>query len=308
MTEGPLRRIAREAGLDLVEALGALAPTDLQSVLLEVRRRQAGRLEPSSVLQRYAGNRFCGPAGVDPRQLIAVEQVAWSLLPPEFEPIELSPLCPLGTSSAVAAVDQNKVVAADRGVEVVSDSTNVLALEAALRRRRAREQDGMQSVVRLATSQRQVRAQHFGAPRLSAHFGLLGLVTAGRALPRSGFECAALIEHVRYFVSLVRHWRPGWRIEVGLTDFAGRTRLLEEQLLAPLAEGSAGDVEVGLDPDRRTGRGYYPGLCYKLHATTDSGERLEVGDGGATDWTQRLLSDRRERLVIGAVGLERLLV
>jgi hypothetical protein len=121
----------------------------------------------------------------------AFEQLAWSLLPDGYHPIELSPLSPLGTCSTLAAVDQNKVVATDRNVEVVSDSTNVLALEAALRRREAlRETGGAESVVRLAASQRQVRAQHYGNPWLSAHFRLLAVVTAGRALPRSSLHCA----------------------------------------------------------------------------------------------------------------------
>ena len=53
-----------------------------------------------------------------------------SLLPPEYEPVELSPLAPLGTSSVVGTVHQNKVVSTSRNSEVLSDPTNVLALEA----------------------------------------------------------------------------------------------------------------------------------------------------------------------------------
>jgi hypothetical protein len=32
---------------------------------------------------------------------------------------------------------------------------------------------------------------------------------------------------------------------------------------------------------------------------------LELADGGAVDWTQKLLSDAKERLVISGIGSER---
>lgn len=268
VADGPPPRIVEGLGVDLVDALVSLPPTDLQSVLLEVHRRLADGLTPHAVLERHAQSRFLHSA----------------------------------------PVDQNKVVTADRNVEVVSDSTNVLALEAALRRRAALpEPHGAGSVVRLAASQRQVRAQRYGDPRTPAHFGLLAVVAAGRATPRSSFECGALVEQVEYFVSLLRRWRPAWTVEVVVTDFAGRSRLLEEQVLAPLGE-LAPHLDVRVDFDRQEGRGYYLDLCYKLHVVTESGASVEVADGGSTDWTRKLLSDRRERLVIGGLGTERLLV
>jgi hypothetical protein len=58
----------------------------------------------------------------------------WQLLPAEVEGVELSPIAPLGTCSAVGPVSQNRIVSAMRSAEVVSDSTNALAVEAADRR------------------------------------------------------------------------------------------------------------------------------------------------------------------------------
>ncbi|MGA5759927.1 hypothetical protein [Nonomuraea bangladeshensis] len=55
------------------------------------------------------------------------------------------------------------------------------------------------------------------------------------------------------------------------------------------------------DPGRESGRGYYSGLCFKVYA-----DGMEVGDGGFTDWTARLLGNRKERLLISALGLDRL--
>ena len=43
---------------------------------------------------------------------------------------------------------------------------------------------------------------------------------------------------------------------------------------------------------------------FHVHATTADGARVQLVDGGFTDWTQRLLSDRKERLLISGVGSE----
>lgn len=307
MPDGLLQRIGKEVGVDLVEALVGLDPTDLQSVLIEVHRQVAGRLDPPAVLRRYTDSRFVRPADLDPRELSALRLLAWSLLPEGYEPVELSPLCPLGTCSAIATVDQNKAVAGDRNVEVVSDSTNVLALEAALRRRvAARAAPRRDAIVRLATSQRHVRAQFYGNPQAAVHFELFATVTAGRALPKSSFECMAVVEQVAYFVSLIQRWRPGWTVNVAITDFAGRSRLLEECVRIPLLDQAPG-TNVRIDAHRQGGRGYYVDLCYKVYVTTEEGEQFEVGDGGSTDWTRKLLSDRQGRLVIGGLGTDRLI-
>ena len=69
---------------------------------------------------------------------------------------------------------QNKVLATVRGSEVVSDPTNVMALECARRLRRDRA-----TVVRLATSHRCIRAQTIPPGRgFTANFRLFCLASA----------------------------------------------------------------------------------------------------------------------------------
>src|SRR5215218_9567481 len=162
MAGGLLDRIARESGVvGLLEALAErLAPTDLQSLLLEVYRRRAANQTPADLLSQYAHNRFTQRSAVDPRALAEVDRLAYSLASPPFDPIELSPVGPLGTSSVVAGISQNLAVATIRNTEVVSDSTNVLALECALRRRTALRSAGRARVrVKLCASHRLLRAQ-----------------------------------------------------------------------------------------------------------------------------------------------------
>jgi hypothetical protein len=128
-------RIERQVGVDgLLEVLAErLPPTDLQSLLLAAYRRRAAAVDPSRLLERYRADRFVAPAGVDPRSMAALEVSIFSLLPDGYEGVEISPLCPLGTNSAITSVDQNNVVTTIRNTEVVADVTNVLALECAVR-------------------------------------------------------------------------------------------------------------------------------------------------------------------------------
>jgi hypothetical protein len=63
-------------------------------------------------------------------------------------------------------------------------------------------------------------------------------------------------------------------------------------------------VTVIADPDRVSGRGYYTGVCFKIHAGGGPGQMREVGDGGFVQWTQHLLGNRKERLLISGIGLD----
>ena len=46
-------------------------------------------------------------------------------------------------------------------------------------------------------------------------------------------------------------------------------------------------------------------MCFKLGVLVD-GEPVEIGDGGMVDWTQRLLGNRKERLMTSGLSVERL--
>jgi hypothetical protein len=65
-------------------------------------------------------------------------------------------------------------------------------------------------------------------------------------------------------------------------------------------------VRIGVDQDRKQGRGYYGQLCFKIFATPSKGREHELVDGGDVDWTQKLLNNAKERLIISGCGSERL--
>jgi len=306
-----VERVEREAGVPgLVSILAErLAPTDLQSLLLEVYRNRAGRLKPSAVLSDYQANRFVAPSAVSPTCLLRWEQTAFSHLPQEFQPLALSPVCPLGTNSVVAPVDQNWAVATARNTEVVSDSTNVLALECALRRRDLlRANPRSTDSVHLAASHRLLRAQRYEDPGLVSHFSSFALCSGGRDRGNLQFELSALALHARFYLRSVRAFvGPAIPLHLSVTDFSAATReeLLETQILSP-ARSEFGNVDCHIDSQRTSGRGYYADVCFHIYAIAPSGQRLQLVDGGSVNWTQQLLSNAKERLVVSGLGSDRL--
>ena len=305
-----LERIERAAGVPGLASILAerLTPTDLQSLLLEVCRLRVSRRKPAALLADYQTNRFVAPSAVAPTCLLRWEQIALAHLPQGFQPLALSPVCPLGTNSIVAPVAQNWAVATVRNTEVVSDSSNVLALECALRRRELLRADPKSTEpVHLAASHRLLRGQRYAGPGHVSHFSAFVLCSAGRDQGSLQFELSALAWHIRFYLTAMRAFLgPGVPLHLSATDFRPEPgELLQTQLLSPLRAEFA-DVDCRLDSQRTSGRGYYRDLCFHVHATAPSGQRLELVDGGSVNWTQQLLSSSKERLVISGLGTERL--
>lgn len=315
MSDPLLERIQREAGIpELIDVLvERLAATDLQSLLLEVYRRRAASVQPGQLLERYEQDRFVRPSDVAPATLADFDRLVWSLLPDQYAAVELSPVCPLGTNASVATVDQNKVVTTIRNTEVVADATNVLALECASRRRRLLHLDPQnRERVRLCASHRVVRGQAYrAAPGVLPHFRLLGLCTAGRDEGSLQFETTSLIEQITFYLQMLREVSQlgylAQQVRVTLTDLeqGRREQTLDAQVLRQLMAKHP-EVLCQLDPERQSGRGYYVGACFHIYATNAAGIECELIDGGFTTWTQQMLSNRKERLLISGLSTERL--
>jgi hypothetical protein len=194
-----LRRIGKETGVpDLVEVMTErIAPTDLQSLLIEVYRRIVNRRSPGTLLSDYVANRFTHPSNCDPSLLVEWDRIAYSQLPNGFQAIELSTVCPLGSVSTVASVSQDWVLTTIRNTEVVADPTNVLAMECAVRRQKLTKADAANSTtVSLACSHRVLRAQRYQDSGALSHFRLFSLCSAGRDTGNLRFETSALTDHV----------------------------------------------------------------------------------------------------------------
>lgn len=151
-------------------------------------------------------------------------------------------------------------------------------------------------------SQRVVRAQRFDDPALSAHFRLLGALTAGRDTGNRAFEKTAAVQHLRLAVDACLA-TGAQAVPLAVTDLTAGE--LADVTAATKELDGVPHVSVTPWPDRPSGRAYYDGFCFKVHATYEDGA-LEVGDGGLGDWTQLLLANRKERLFTNGLALERM--
>jgi hypothetical protein len=269
-----------------------LSPTDLQTLLLDLARTRSTRVDPGRLRRRWAEDRFVQPADVDPRRLAALLARAWSMLPAEFTGVELSPVAPFGACSVLGPVDQNRIVSTMRSSEVVSDPTNALALEADRRRRSTRDD------VHLAAHARVVRAQRF-PPGYSAHFALLALVSSGRDRGSSVTELDFLRRHLTAWRTLLDDTLGPGRFSIDYSTFGDR--VLSDRILDQLVPDFP-ELRPAQEP--MPGREYYKGLRFKILAPTADG-RMDIGDGGSTDWTAQLAANAKERCLTSCLSTER---
>jgi hypothetical protein len=193
----------------------------------------------------------------------------------------------------VGPASQNKIVSALRGTEVVSDPTNVLALECGRRLRK-----DPNHIVRLATCHRCVRAQEVPKrPGFAPHFRLFCLATAGRERKDHAFVVEALVEHI------LTHLTAFDRLEQQRYAFPQRcVKVLTTPARAALGDRVASVVRSAPVVRDLLEHAYYDGLRFMISARSSSGEDIPLVDGGAFDWLGKLTSNRRLVLVASGMG------
>jgi hypothetical protein len=278
-----------------------LSPTDLQTLLIDLARTRASGVDAAGMLRRWKADRFVQPSATDPARLAEIEHQIWRrVLGTEFVGLALSPVAPLGSSQALGPVDQNRIVSTVRTSEVVSDPTNVLALEAARRRRSLPNR--ATDAVHLAACHRVVRAQRFRDPETSAHFQLFALVSSARDRGSARTEAALLITHLDLWRKVLddavgpEQWLFGWTV---IDSQPMRERLNDE------VRPALGEKSLVEDPGRTQAIGYYRTAAFKIMIKSERGLE-EIGDGGFTDWTAQLVPDAKERCLISCVSTDRL--
>ena len=269
-----------------------LAGNELTTLLLHLLRRRAKRRSFSDVLEHATRAPIFAASTADVRRLREVDDCAFEAAI-GFEPVELSPVIPLG-GAARAGVDPNNVLGAVRFAEAAADPAIGLAIHAARRRRSGRPHD----VERWCTSQRVLRLQPTTFPGFSPHFRLFALLTAVRSERRGAdvdCEHAALLEQLvvwaRFTESLAKARFRVSEVRVVLAD----TGIVRACLAAR-----------GADPDRlaRWARAHEPG------STESVLERAGIELPRATDDLVAAASAigldedlrRRARLLVERVG------
>ena len=310
------RHIGDRLGIpNLVELLSEeLTGSELNSLLLAVYEKRVEGVRPALLLQQYRVNRFVHPSDLD---MLAIME--WGLRALrhlkgfDFQPVELSPVAQWGSCSVVGPTSQKKIVSAVRSTEVVADATNAMALHIADLRKK-----GVLSgreMTRLCTVHRHVRAQEIKGKGFSPHFKIGCMVSAGRDMGDHLWECQALKEQLLALSSLFKEVFCVGQVRFKLLRRDSGTAVYSERdggagahpeersLIHRLVEylGKEG-LEVGRE-DAPPPNAYYKGIQFKM-IIEGAGREWEIADGGFVDWTQQLLEDKKERLLIAGFGLD----
>lgn len=183
------------------ELITRLSQSEITTFLFALFKEITNKNTPSDILSKYESNRFVKPSELSP---IKVKQVEISMLEMAeasgFSSVLLSPASPLGSCSVIAKVDQNNVISATRGLELIADSTNMLAIYLA-NGIKNKTIDNTKSPVHLSATCRVTRGQMFKINEFVPHFSLFTIVSSGKDMGSYGFEKDAITKHVQFYLN-----------------------------------------------------------------------------------------------------------
>lgn len=283
-----------------------LTGTELNSLLLDVLRAKAKKTSAPSLLKQYQLNRFVKPADLPVIELRQTELDLLRLFQNHlFEPIELSPVSIFGSCSAVSPTDQNNVLSAYRGTEVLADATNAMALHICDRKKRGLWQPKTPAEkLRLSTIQRHVRTQTISTAGFTPHFKIGCFVTSGMDTGDFTFEKEALLEHLQLMNAIYNSY---YGVQDVSFRFLCRMGYQDSLRLAievkAYVQSKSSNVRIDIVESPEKDNTYYKGLQYKIDVLW-KGKVFEIADGGFVDWTQKILQNKKERFLIGGIGFE----
>lgn len=283
---------------------------ELHSLLLKIFELKTKKRKLSTIFSEFHTNRFTKPSDIDPITHRNLELEVFSLLPNGFEIIDLSPLTPLGTTSIMTAVHQNNVVSTIGSLEVAADTTNILALECAKRRREFFKTNSKKiDTIKLCSSQRVIRGQSSRNKNFSAYFNVIALNSAGKDQGNESFEMLNLAEHITFYLILLEKIVDRTeikKIRVKLFSFTGFINAgIIEHIKTNFSDRQ--NVSVIVENNSEFGKNYYTRLRFMISVVNTTNEEFDYIDGGFTDWTQKLLNNNKERLLTSGIGTDFLL-
>ena len=321
--------------------VSALSASDLQSLLMHVYQRRALQVTDAD-LMRASDRPLLKAADIDARRLNLFDRVAFETAR-DFEAIDISPVSPFGLNQALGRIDQNNVLSTTRNADVTGDPTAAMAVECARRRKtnpatvrlcnshrvlRMQPFDDPNfrphfRLFSLVTAGRDTGSRQFEIAALVEH--LRFYLQLFRNLNEVGFVLHQPLVELTDATS-IRPLIPEVQDHGGIQAHGirahlhgGSERFLEkhgitlpgalpdlqylEDLIQPLqAEFPEGRFRV--NSARPEGLNYYNGAMLRISPLAPDGERYAIGDGGFTNWTARLLQNRKERLLTSGIGTE----
>ena len=199
-------------------------------------------------------------------------------------------MAPLAVCSAVARTSQNRIVSALRGTEVVSDPTNVLALECA-----ARLQADASAVVRLAASHRAVRAPPVPGNRASRRTSVVLPRQRRREQANRDVRGGEVQRHI------TTHLCPRSFEANGYAFPNRKLNVLATSERTEVADRIAASISgIAVSRGELTHE-YYDGLRFQIAVGGQDGG-IPLIDGGAFDWLSTLTSNRKMAYVASGMG------
>lgn len=296
---------------ELIDILARkLTSTELNSLMMEVYKLKSQNMTPAELMKSYEVNKYVKPAFDNP---IKLKELELGLLRAaegfSFVPVELSPVAPLGACSAVGTVNQNKIISALRNTEVSADATNSLALNICSLKRKmdSKQLQGEGGILKYCTTHRLIRTQIFDNPRFTPHFNLFCMVTSGRDRGSLDFEKENLLEHISFYRRILKDLVniDNFKLKLFKMGSDEVQSNIYTRLVDYIKENLGNSVDIHTDMDR-LGNNYYKGIQFKIYINL-GGQEAEVGDGGFVDWSQKLLENKKERMIISAIGTAPLL-
>jgi hypothetical protein len=307
MNHAVIKGIADKLGIPGIVGLLSekLSGSELNSLLMEVFSRKVSNISPGLLLKQYQANRFVHPAQVDMVELLHLElRVLQFLKERQFDPLELSPVAQLGSCSVVATVDQNKIISAARNTEVLADATNSIALFIADGKKTGRlPAPDSQEQLRYCTVHRHVRTPPLIHKHHTAHFKIACLVSSGVDTGNYYFESTGLREHILALHDLLENVFGIRGASCALIPREGydSPNPLIDRVISHLHETTP-EIKVAKQT-ATSANNYYKGIQFKMNIEIE-GQTLEIADGGFVDWSQQLLNNSKERMLISGFGLE----
>jgi hypothetical protein len=275
-----------------------LSQSEITTLLLALSKEIANKNTPNDILSKYESNRFVKPSRLNPIKVKKVEILMLEMAEASgFLSVLLSPASPLGSCSVIAKVDQNNVISATRGLEFIADNTNMLAIYLASGIKN-KTIDNTKSPVHLSAICRVTRGQMFRINSFVPHFSLFTLASSGKDTGSYCFEKDTITRHMQFYINYFGN-KLGYRLKVtlnirnGYTDKIGFIDRIHCHLceIYPHTEFIVNREE--------TDNSYYQGINFKINV-----EDIEIVDGGFVDWTQKLLGNKKERLLISGAGVD----
>lgn len=275
-----------------------LSQSEITTLLLALSKEITNKNTPNEILSKYESNRFVKPSELNPIKIKQIEILMLETAEASgFSPVLLSPASLLGSCSIISKVDQNNVISATRGLELISDSTNMLAIYLA-NGIKNKTIDNTKIPVHLSATCRVTRGQMFKSNAFVPHFSLFTIISSGKDTGSYGFEKDAIARHmefyIRYFGEKLGHkLTVSLNIRNGYTDkmgFIDRIHCHLREIYPHI------DFMVNRE---ETENSYYQGINFKISVND-----VEIVDGGFVDWTQKLLGNKKERLLTSGAGVD----